>query len=366
MFGKIRKWTKAGILSVVCIIPASLNAARWNQETTDWNKNQHPVIGDWGFDRPGYPSGLYIHGITVKEGKKVKNPVIYDNDVYDDVFDDEWMYAMTSLGRMNLAGLIVTPVLTDFWTFSHPDWINTAYESRETAIKSGIAARKIPEITIGTEAENEKAGEGKNSKGAELYVKLINDQYRKNPNCPVIVNIGGQGATLASAYCIDPSIAEKCIVYYTDIKVYNGHYQWASLLIAEHFRVLSWGNDNWWKSKKCQNEWNVLPRPEHCRAADNDENSGEWKLFSDMNCPMLSHMVKQFRTRNEYSGDGNHGDGYCDGGFIHAWLPGIFSDAELQTVRDSEVLHVTRFGAENEKKVKKLTMETLLNPRAYK
>ena len=50
---------------------SALWAARWNKETIDWSKNPHPVVGDWGFDRPGYPKGLYIHGITVKEGQKV-------------------------------------------------------------------------------------------------------------------------------------------------------------------------------------------------------------------------------------------------------------------------------------------------------
>ncbi len=214
------------IISLILFICTSITyAARWNPQTTDWNKNPNPVLGDWGFNRPGYPQGLYIHGITVKEGKTVKNLVIYDNDVFDDVFDDEWMYAMASLGKMNLVGIIVTPVLTDFWTFYRPEWINTAYESRNMALKSGINPKCLPEITIGTEADNEKAGEKKISAGAELYVRLINENYSKNPDLPLIINIGGQGATLASAYCIDPSIAEKCIVYYTDLKVYNGHYE---------------------------------------------------------------------------------------------------------------------------------------------
>ncbi len=361
--------TKKMCLIVVVLqvcVASVLNAAGWRTRIEDWKSKPRLEIGDWGFDRPGYPKGLYIHGITVKKGKPVKNPVIYDNDVYDDVFDDEWMYAMASLGRMNLAGLIVTPVLTDFWTFSHPDWVNTAYESRENAILSGIDARKIPEITIGTEAESEKAAEGKASKGAEMYVRIINEQYEKHPECPVIVNIGGQGATLASAYCIDPGIAEKCIVYYTDIKVYNGHCQWASKLIAANFRVVSWGDDNWWIQKKCQNEWNVLPRPDKCHASDNDENSGEWELLTAMKKPMLSHMVKQFRTRGEYSNDGKCGDAYGDGTFIHAWLPSIFSDAELMTIRGGEVLHITQFGSENEAEVKNFTMETLLNPQVYK
>ncbi len=78
---------------------------------------------------------------------------------------------------------------------------------------------RIPPVTVGTEAESEKTGERKDSAGARLYVKLINRQFDKDPQRPVIVNMGGQSATLASAFVIDPSIARKCIVYYTDIRV---------------------------------------------------------------------------------------------------------------------------------------------------
>lgn len=197
------------------------------------------------------------------------------------------------------------------------------------------------------------------SDGAQAYVEIINKQYEKHPDLPVIINIGGQGATLASAFNIDPSIADKCIVYYTDIRVYNGHYKWASEIIAKNFRVVSWGDDNWWITKRAQNEWNVLPRPEHALARDNDERSGEWALLTDMNQPMLDNMVHQFRHRGEYSNDERHSyaDGYHDGCFIHAWLPNIFSDAELRKVRGGEVLHITEFNAENEAAVKDFTMQ---------
>lgn len=345
---------------------SALWAARWNKETIDWSKNPHPVVGDWGFDRPGYPKGLYIHGITVKEGQKVKNPVIYDNDVYDDVFEDELMFAMTSLGEMNLVGLIVTPVLTDFWTFSRPGWKKTAYESVDYALKSIARPQRIPPVTVGTEADSEKKGERKMSAGAELYVKLINEHYRKHPDKPLIVNIGGQSATLASAYCIDPSIADKCIVYYTDVRVYNGHYKWASELVCKNFRVVSWGDDNWWIKKKCQSEWNVLPRPDKCEPSENGASSGEWRLLTQMGNPMLSHMVEQFQKRSEYCKKEKKSDGYYDGTFLHAWIPAIFTDASLMEVRKGEVLHVTRFTEENEKKVKDYAMKILLNPKAYK
>jgi len=151
-------------------------SARWNPQTTDWQKNPNPVIGDWGFNRPGYPPGLYIEGVTVKEGQPVSNPLIYDNDVFDDVFDDELTMVMASEGLMNLAGLIVTPVLTDGWGFSKPDWIQTAHAARSIAEKSGLRMNRIPPITVGTEAESEKAGERKDSAGARLYIRLIHER----------------------------------------------------------------------------------------------------------------------------------------------------------------------------------------------
>lgn len=351
---------------IVLCISIDLLAANWNPKTTDWSKNQTPEIGDWGFDRPGYPEGLYIHGITVKDGEFVSNPVIYDNDVYDDVFDDEWMYAMVALKKMNLAGLIITPVLTDFWTFSHPEWIKSAYESRDYALRSCNNADRIPEIVVGTEAESEKSGEKKISEGAKLYVRLINEQYERDPSKPIIINIGGQAATLASAYCMDPTIAEKCIVYYTDAKVYNGHYKWASHIVCQNFRVVNWGDDNWWIGKTCQNQWNVLLRPIHCEAEDNDENSGEWYLLTEMEVPMLSHIVHQFRSRHEYVNSKVKSDGFYDGTFMHAWLPNIFSDAEIKEIRGGKVIHVTEFTGKNEKAVKEFAWSILLDRKVYK
>lgn len=353
-------------LSLISFDIYATQSARWNQRTTDWNKKLQ--TGDWGFDRPGYPKGLYIEGISVKDGKKVKNPVIYDNDVYNDVIDDEWMFAMASLKKLNLVGQILTPVYAEKWKFYWgKEWIETAYEAMENAHKGGINMKKLPPITIGTEAPDEKSGEFKDSKGARLYVELINYYYKKNPDLPVIINIGGQCCTLASAWAMDNSIAEKCIVYYTDLGGYNGDYVWASELVAKNFRIVNFGPPGaWWKSKLHQNEWNVFPRPEHPEAKQNDVNSGEWRLFTQTGNYMLQYIVKDFfKNRIEICQEGWKADGYCDGTFIHAWLPGMFSGAELRTVRGGEVLQITRFDEENEKQVKQFTMNILLDPKAY-
>jgi len=224
---------------------------------------------------------------------------------------------------------------------------------------------RIPPITAGTEAASEKAGEGKVSEGAQLYIKLINAQHRKDPKRPLLINIGGQSAALASAYLLDPTIPQKCIVYYTDIKVYNGHYQWASHIIAKHFRVVRRGDDHWWIAKQCQNQWRVLPRPEHCEGKDNDKNSGEWRQLTALQVPLLDYMVHQFQTRGEYCQGMSKVDAYGDGGFLHAYLPGIFSDAMLQEVGGGQVLQISNFSEVNEARVKSFTVPNLLNAKAY-
>jgi hypothetical protein len=70
--------------------------------------NPAPVLEDWGFDRPGHPRGLYLHGVTMPE-KPLPNPVIYDKDEYADVLDDV-LCAMASLGKLTLAAQVFTAI----------------------------------------------------------------------------------------------------------------------------------------------------------------------------------------------------------------------------------------------------------------
>lgn len=344
--------------------------AQWNSETTDWTKNPSPKIGDWGFDRPGFPKGLYIQGVTVKEGKSVDNPVIYDNDIVDDVLEDEWAFVMASLKEMNLQAYICTPVLTDGWGFYHPEWKKEFYDMYDRALNSGIPTNRIPKVTIGTEANTEKEAENKLSDGAELYVKIINKQYAKNPKKPVIINIGGQAATLASAWILDNSISEKCIVYYTVISGYNGHFKWASELVAQNFRVINFGKEfTWWHDADCQNEWKVLPHPKECGDIErNKRNSGEWALLPDNE--LMNYFVHQLQympwydatNKNDGHSYGNTTDGYSDGTFIHAWSPGLFSGAKLYETRKGKVIYITSF---NPEEAKKTTFSALTNTKAF-
>ena len=65
----MRSGNRAVVLALalnLALLSAVTWAARWNPQIIDWTKNPKPKIGDWGFDRSGYPAGLYIHGVQCK------------------------------------------------------------------------------------------------------------------------------------------------------------------------------------------------------------------------------------------------------------------------------------------------------------
>ncbi len=345
---------------------------RWNPKTTDWSQNPNPVVGDWGFNRPGYPAGLYIHGVTVPDGEPVTNPVIYDNDIVDDVLEDEWAFVMADLGHMNLVGYICTPALTDGWGFYHPEWKQEFYNMYNRASNSGMCMDRIPPVTIGTEASSESAGVCKWSEGAQLYVDTINQQYQSDPTRPVIINIGGQGATLASAYCIDNSIVDKCIVYYTALSGYNGHYTWASELVAQHYLVINFGQESpWWNDTNAQNQWNVLPRPTGTGCPTNADNSGEWANINH-GVSVMDFFIDQMQHKCWYyptacggclgHAGGQCSDGYFDGTFLHAWAPGFITNAEINNRRGGDILQVKGF---SESAAKAITFPYLSDAGAF-
>lgn len=190
----------------------SAAAATWQQKTTEWSKNPEPVIGDWGFDRPGYPGGLYVHGVTLPDGhfptQPLPNPVIYDNDEYADVLDDDVLCAMAGLGKITLAAQIITPI--DPNGIFKQNWQDSAFWHYDRCHRSGMCMESIPKPIIG----NIGAKPASNSAGARAYVDLILSWHTKYPDKPLLIAMGGQSATLASAYQLNPAIADKVIVFY--------------------------------------------------------------------------------------------------------------------------------------------------------
>lgn len=354
---------KVTITIFVLAIISQAHALQWNDRTTDWSNNPDPVLGDWGFDRPGYPDGLYIHGVTARTGKKVENPIIYDNDEYADILDDDVLMALASLGEVNLAGLIITPVRAAVFKGRHmPAWEKSAYLTRERAVRSGM--KHIPAITLGNTSNEAQ----KNTAGARLYVETIRRQYEKHPGRPVIVAMGGQSLTLASAYLMDKSIADKVVVFYVAAYAYNGHDRWASEIVCRNMLVLDMDHHDWPQQER-PDRFKALPSND---AARFDTVAGQWKVLSDVDVPFLKAPYQDkfnpggvvSRLQHNASVYGN-GDAYSDGSFFVALNPACFRDVVLKQVRGGRVLWVNGPEAINSEAFHAIAYPALSNPEAY-
>ena len=99
--------------------------------------------------------GVHIKGI---DGT---NPIIYDNDWWFDVFDNNYLWAQASLGKANLRANIVT---RDMW--DHPQYLYTMWQCLEDARRALELARKvklrnIPDLTAGSDRVLNRPESGK-------------------------------------------------------------------------------------------------------------------------------------------------------------------------------------------------------------
>ena len=338
-------------------------ALQWRDKTTNWSHNPEPVLGDWGFDRPGYPPGLYVHGATAPTGRRVENPIIYDNDEYADVLDDDVLMVLASLGKVNLAGLISTPMrAVVFKSRRMPAWEKSAYLTRERAVQSGM--KHVPPITLGNTTNDPQ----KNTDGARLYVEAITRQHKEDPSRPVIVAMGGQSLTLASACLIDNTIADKVIVFYVGAYAYNGHDRWASEMVCRRMLVLDMDHHHWPKQAR-PDRFEALPSND---TASFDVVGGQWKVLFDLDVPFLNAPYRDkfnpggvvSRLQHNASVYGN-GDAYGDGSFLVALNPACFKDVVLKQVRGGRVLWVNGPDAINSAAFHAIAYPTLSNPAAY-
>jgi len=368
--------------ALMCLVALPAPAATWRAMTDDWSKNAEPVIGDWGFDRPGYPKGLYLHGVTMPDGyfpaNPLPNPVIYDNDEYADIFDDDVLCAMASLGRITLAAQIITPI--DPKGMSKEIWQQSAFWHYDRCWRSGMCMKRIPRPIIG----NTKAEPDPDSPGAKAYVEIILSWHAAHPDKPVLIAMGGQSATLASAYKRNPAIADKVIVFYVSANAYNGHLAWASELVCQNMRVVH-AYHYWWPEVGLPNELQALPRND---SADWNDISGEWAVLDNLknvlgrdSLPFVDDpyrdkfncggLLERLRRNNQYNNGHHHtswgDDAYSDGNIFVAWQPSMYRNAALRKVRGGLVIdHEYNLYWVNRRAIHAASHPFLSNPDAYR
>ncbi len=181
------------------------------------------------------------------EGFAAGNPIIYDNDRFDNTADDEFLWVQASLGKADLRGLILPGVpgadAESFRAFYRPSF-------RELEIARHAGLRNIPEPVAGVSGRLSLPASGRwedivplPSPGSAL---IAAEAAKATPEKPLLVFAGGPMTTVASAVLSDPAIAERMIVFATFNFNRPGEDTLAVYVASQRCRLVEWGTAFTW------------------------------------------------------------------------------------------------------------------------
>jgi hypothetical protein len=178
------------------------------------------------------------------------NPIIGDNDEYDDVYVDDYLMALASTGAINLKGLITSSSITPYNQYVTSADFERMHADRTAAYNAAVASgmTNIPAPVTGVKGHLSKPLSGViddtvsiGSTGSELIVAEAN---LASVAVPLVVIAGGPLTTIADAYLIDNTIVDKVIVAYLGDSVsgfdnYNGWADgWAANIVLQKFKMV--------------------------------------------------------------------------------------------------------------------------------
>jgi hypothetical protein len=192
-------------------------------------------------------------------GLDTTNPVLFDNEKWDNGPDDEYLWAKASSGSLNLRGTIVT---RDFHNRTLlGDQMRKARQELWEARAAGLS--NLPELTAGATSMLAWPSNGIldsitpiHSAGSDLIVAEAN---RATPDKPLLVVVGGPLTTVAEAWLTDHTIATRMIV--VGIFSYKLHAEdtVANYLVARKCRFLQWGREYVWSGAPDTSLINSIP-----------------------------------------------------------------------------------------------------------
>lgn len=180
------------------------------------------------------------------EGVDSTNPVIFDNERWDNGPDDEYFWAKASAGSLNLRGNIVTNDhrgATDLAT-------QMKMGARELRQARMAGFTGLPDMTAGAASKlawpasgNLEDAQGGRSAGSDL---IVAEARKATPEKPLVVVVGGPLTTVAQAWLTDPSIAPRMVV--AGVFTYNieAEDSVANYLVARKCRFVQWGRTYTW------------------------------------------------------------------------------------------------------------------------
>lgn len=298
------------------------------------------------------------------EGVNSDCPMIYDNDWWSDTPDKDYLWAKASLGQADLRGNIVTRDLWD-WRKGYLYKLNQGLEDARKAVgrarRSGL--RKVPDPIPGADAAFAPPSSKKiedtpivRSKGSEL---IVAEAQKARPDKPLLVFVGGPLNTVANAVLMEPSIAERMVVFMTDLRGYNGQDPWANYIIASRCKLVNYGAHVWWPQRPKQ-----PMMPLECF-----KNLPKNELTAD-----LRRMADEFWKRSTRKVRPDRDDGFADGAPIFlVFVPRTWKTVHRQIIEgvfhlkdvDSDPYDVLDARTCDYDLMQNDFFKTLANPRVY-
>lgn len=197
------------------------------------------------------------HTVT-EQGVRLKgvgpdNPILYDNDWWFDVFDNNYLWAQASLGKADLRGNIVTLDMWDWqkgYHYKMQQCVDDANKALRLARDSGL--RNIPDLTLGSDHVLERPASGRiedtmahPTPGSQL---IVAEARKASPARPLVIVVGGALTTVANALLTDPEIAPNIVVFGLTVSYYgyNGKDGWSTYIVAKKAPLVEWATRSFW------------------------------------------------------------------------------------------------------------------------
>jgi hypothetical protein len=213
------------------------------------------------------------NGAVSMRGIGPDNPIIYDNDWWFDVFDNNYLWAQASLGEADLRGNIVTRDMWDWqkgYLYPMNKCMTDARKALQFARESGL--KNIPDLTVGSDQVLKRPESGKiedtvahPSDGSHLIVR---EAKKATPEKPLVVIAGGPLTTIANALLTNPEIGPNLVVFNLTVSSYgyNGKDGWSPYLVAKKTRLIEWATGTFWDKNSVftKEHFEALPKNPFC------------------------------------------------------------------------------------------------------
>jgi hypothetical protein len=202
------------------------------------------------------------------------NPIIYDNDWWFDVFDNNYLWAQASLGKVNLRGNIVSRDMWDWqngYHYSYEQSFADAEKALKLARESGL--KNIPDLTRGADRALTRPASGRiedtkphPTAGSHL---IVTEAKKASPEKPLLVIAGGPQTTVANALLTNPEIATNLVVFNLTVSGgYNGKDGWSAYIVAKRARSVDWGGGEFWDRDSVFRQEHFASLPENPFTSD--------------------------------------------------------------------------------------------------